>query len=393
MPGNNRKQVNGYTTKNRVRLVAGGADYFTLLEQLIDKAQHSVQLQVYIFESDATGTRIGDALMRAAARGVAVYLMADGYASQHLSKSFVHELKAAGVHFRFFEQFLRSRYFYIGRRMHHKVAVVDARYAIVGGINIADRYNDFPGAPAWLDTALYIEGEAAITVFNMCRSFWGKELELALALPADLLDFLQQFEEEERCSVRIRRNDWLKRRSEIWKTYFDLFNHATESITLMCSYFLPGRRLRKAMAKAVARGANVRVVLAGPSDVLLAKRAERYLYNWLLRAGIDIYEFQPTVLHAKIAVIDDHWVTIGSYNVNNVSTYASIELNADVRNRAFAHDVATYLDTIVSKYCNQVTADNFRLRVTYFTRLVQHFSYWLVGFVVRLSTFYFKRQD
>src|SRR6478672_6674112 len=109
MSGVSPAHSNGYTTKNQVRLVYGGMGYFTLLEDLIDKAQHSVQLQTYIFESDATGTMIGEALMRAAKRNLAVYLLADGYASQGMSRMFIRKLEAAGVHFRFFEPFLRSR--------------------------------------------------------------------------------------------------------------------------------------------------------------------------------------------------------------------------------------------------------------------------------------------
>lgn len=393
MSGVSHAHSNGYTTKNQVRLVWGGTGYFTLLEELIDKAQHSVQLQTYIFESDKTGTMIGEALIRAVKRNVAVYLLADGYASQGMSRTFIRKLGAAGVHFRFFEPFLRSRYFYVGRRMHHKVTVVDARYALIGGVNIANRYNDFPGKAAWLDTALYIEGEGAISLFNFCRTFWSKDLASTLTIPSDLNDFLKSVPEEGCSSVRIRRNDWLKRKSEIWRTYFDLFNNATESITIMCSYFLPGRRLRKAMAKAAARGVDVRVVLAGLSDVMLAKRAERYLYDWMLRSGIKLYEYQRTVLHAKIAVVDNHWVTVGSYNVNNVSAYASIELNADVRNRTFAKKVRHSLDGIIANDCIEVTTDKFKVNLSVLKRTVQFFSYLFVEFVLRLFTFYFKRQE
>lgn len=393
MSGTDQKHPDGYTKRNLVRLVYGGAAYFTLLGKMIENALHSVQLQTYIFDEDETGIKIGEALMRAVKRGVPVYLIADGYASQNLSESYIHRMKQAGVQFRYFKPLFRSRYFYLGRRMHHKVTVVDAKYALVGGVNISDRYNDFPGSPAWMDAALYVEGEGAVELFGICCAFWGSNSTNTLSLPTGLYNFLEALPKVEYCSVRIRRNDWLKRKTEIWKTYFNLFNHATESVTIMCSYFLPGRRLRKALTKAVARGVTVRVILAGLSDVMLAKLAERYLYDWMFQTGIEVFEYQPTILHAKISVVDNHWVTVGSYNVNNISAYASIELNADVRNKAFATKVTQQLDTIIANDCIHITAEKFKLNISFIKRIIQKFSYRFIEFGLGLFTFYFKQKE
>lgn len=151
--------ASSFTTQNTVQLVRGGKYYFDLLLQLIGNASESIHLQTYIYDDDETGCMVADALMAAAKRNVQVYLLADGYASQVMSKKIITELKEAGVHFRFFEPFFTSKHFYFGRRMHHKVFVADARFALVGGINIANRYNDMPGKTAWLDFALYAEGE------------------------------------------------------------------------------------------------------------------------------------------------------------------------------------------------------------------------------------------
>jgi cardiolipin synthase A/B len=159
----NKKIV--FSDNNRVKLVRGGREYFDLLLQLIHSAKEFIHLQTYIFSHDETGSLVADALKKAAERNVAVYLLVDGYASQALSKSFIADLKSAGVNFRFFEPLFRSRNFYFGRRMHHKVFVADARHSLVGGINIADRYNDFEGHPAWLDFALYCEGETGKKIF------------------------------------------------------------------------------------------------------------------------------------------------------------------------------------------------------------------------------------
>ena len=112
------------------------------------------------------------------------------------------------------------------------------------------------------------------------------------------------------------------------------FRPANESITIMCSYFLPGRTYRKLLSRASVRGVKIKVILAGKSDVAVSKNAERYLYDWLLRKNIRIYEFETTVLHAKMSVVDGDMVTIGSFNVNNISAYASLELNLDVKSKS-----------------------------------------------------------
>ncbi|HEX6334091.1 MAG TPA: phospholipase D-like domain-containing protein, partial [Flavisolibacter sp.] len=139
---------------NRVRLLRGGSEYFDALEELIAKAQYTIYLQVYIFDDDATGIRVGNALIEAAKRGVSVFVLADGYASQSLSRVVISSWQKAGIHFRFFEPLLRSTRFYFGRRLHHKIVVVDAQYGLVGGMNIADRYNDVGDERAWLDFAV-----------------------------------------------------------------------------------------------------------------------------------------------------------------------------------------------------------------------------------------------
>ncbi|MES1217809.1 MAG: phospholipase D-like domain-containing protein, partial [Bacteroidota bacterium] len=161
MPVKKHTISHGYTSINRVSLIRGGKEYFDTLVRLINTAKESIHIQSYIFDDDTTGSMIADALKKACERKVEVYVLADGYASQVMSKSFIKDLKKAGIHFRFFEPFFKSTHFYFGRRMHHKISVFDARYALVGGVNIADRYNDLQGKPAWLDFAIYAEGEIA----------------------------------------------------------------------------------------------------------------------------------------------------------------------------------------------------------------------------------------
>ncbi|MGZ8536923.1 MAG: phospholipase D-like domain-containing protein [Flavisolibacter sp.] len=375
-----------YTTHNHIRLVKGGATYFSLLREIIEKAKHSIYIRMYIWDDDTTGTAIAKQLIEAAKKNVAVYIIADGYASQGLSRGFIRNLKNHGINFRYFEPLLRSSHFYFGRRMHEKLIAVDGSVALIGGINFADRYNDIEDLPAWLDFALYTEGESARQLYQYCAADW-KTVKI---IPAVLSD---QRIKGSSCSVRVCRNDWVKRKHEIWKTYFDLFNRANESITIMCSYFIPGRVLRHRLSLAAKRGVKVKLVLAGPSDVMLAKNAERYLYSWMLKNNIEIYEYQPAVLHAKMMVVDNHWVTIGSYNVNNVSAYASMELNLDVRNKPFANSVQKEIDAIIANDCVKVSEKNFITQAGFFKRLLQKSCYEFIRVVLNLTTFYFKPND
>src|SRR5205085_9402174 len=151
--------INGYSQRNKIKLIQAGRNYFQLLEHLINKARDTIHLQMYIFNNDDTGALIGNALIKAARRNVNVYILADGYASQTLSKTFIKKMKEAGIWFRFFQPLLKSEHFYFGRRMHEKVLVIDGKYAVVGGVNIADRYNEINGNKPWLDFSIYLEGE------------------------------------------------------------------------------------------------------------------------------------------------------------------------------------------------------------------------------------------
>ena len=324
-----------YTSRNRISLVTSGEDYFSLLIKLIEQATVTIHFQVYIYDDDETGRQVGDALKAAAKRGVAVYLHVDGYASQSLSKHFRKELQDAGVHFKFFEPILKSKHFYFGRRLHQKVFVADGLFSLVGGLNIGNRYNSMPGQQAWFDVALYCEGEASYQLHLICHRMWRKRRKIHDRIEKkEIESFCDLISKEERQMIRIRQNDWVKRKSEVFNTYRVLFAQSKKTITVMSSYFLPGHTFRRLMSKAARNGVKVKVILAGKSDVVLSKNAERYLYDYLLRKGIEIYEYQKTVMHAKMSVCDREFVTIGSFNVNNISAYASLELNLDVKSRS-----------------------------------------------------------
>lgn len=373
-----------------IRLLHGGAEYFRHIEKMIASAKHLIHLQVYIFDYDYTGRRIVQLLIAAAARSVKVFVMVDGYASQHLPRAIVKKLRSAGIRLHFFQPLLRSRHFYFGRRMHHKVLVVDGRQAVIGGINIADRYNDVE-SPAWLDYGVFLSGEPAAELNTVCFEMWKNE---GLAEAEKWIKNGNHYvvSPANTDGVAIKRNDWVGRKNQVWRSYNNIFAKSKKSLVIMCSYFLPGIVLRRQLAKAAARGVDVRLVLAGPSDVALAKHAERYLYPWLLRHGIRIFEYQPTVLHAKVAVADRSIATIGSFNVNNISAYASIELNVEIKDRHFANKLQSEIHSIITHQCVEITSEQFESNNTLFRKFVQWISYQIIRVVLNLSTFYFKQE-
>lgn len=383
----------GFSRNNSVRIVHSGKEFFALLDKLIAGAQHSVHLHTYIFGHDETGNAVADALVNAAGRGVKVYMLVDGYASSHLPADLIQKLTTAGIQFRFFKPLFKSRSLYFGRRLHHKVVVVDGINALVGGINIADRYNDMPDKKAWLDLAVYVYGDAAKELYQLCCRLWTRRRSKEFALPASLPPKAGDIETRDHCPVRVRRNDWVKRKQEIFKTYLEIFRSSRKSITILCSYFMPGISFRKALEKAAKRGVKIRVILTSQSDVPLSKYAERYLYRWMLRNKIEIYEYRPCVVHAKMALADEHLLTIGSYNINNISAYASVELNLDINDTVFSKKLQDELEEIVASDCEAIDSSHNVIRLFSFNQFFQWSAFQVIRFFLTMSTFYFRQRE
>lgn len=371
----------------RLRLIKGGKEYFDLLKELIAKAEESIFFQTYIFDEDETGTAIADALKAAASRHVTVSLLVDGYASKGLSKSFVMNLKETGIKFKMFDPLLKSKYFYLGRRLHHKVVTVDAKFSLVGGINISNRYNDMPDEPAWLDWAVYAEGEISEVLAKICE----RRMQ-----PRSLKQFIKRsgrsYRKNQIGPVKVIENDWVQGKREITKSYMDMFRRAKNSIIILSAYFLPNDQFRRKLRAAVRRGVKVQVILAGTSDIKVAKYAERYMYQWLLKNGIEIFEYQKSVLHGKMAVCDGEWSTVGSYNINTVSAYASIELNLAVTDRAFVRQAEWQLHEIMLKNCMKITAQQVEAS-GWITKMGQQAAYYLYRVLFFVFTFYFKQHE
>ena len=388
-----RRRADGYSFRNKIKLVRGGKPYFDQILEMINGAKESIQLQVYIYDYDETGKAVTEALIAAANRNIKVYLMADGYASQKLPKTFIQEVEKAGIHFRFFEPLFKNRQSYFGRRLHHKVIVVDNRYAMVGGINISNHYNDTEDKPGWLDFALFMEGEVVKELCRICQKIWQgymtpEKLELC---HEKQIDFVINPGEE--CQLRVRRNDWITKKNQVSRSYLEMFSKASDQIIMMSGYFLPGPVIRRNMRRATARGVKIKLILAGISDVMVAKYAERYMYNWLFRNNIELYEYKPCVLHGKVATYDKLWSTIGSYNVNIISAYASIELNIDINNAGFSSMLNETMEKIIETDCVQITKENFVKHNGIFNKIWELLCYWFVRSLFYLFTLNFKQKS
>jgi cardiolipin synthase len=365
-----------YLPHNQVQLVRGGREYFELLLRLIDEAQYSIHLQTYIFDSDETGNTVSDALINAAGRGVKVYILVDSFGSQHLHPDAIQRFKGSGIFIRKFQAFLKTKKFYLGRRLHHKVVVVDAYKCTVGGINISNRYNDTDESPAWLDWALYVEGEVGPALEDICKT----RLRLRYKTDHDVPKTRFQ------CNVRISVNDWVRRKRQIYASYLEMIRNSKTEIIIMSAYFLPGRNFRKYLAAAIKRGVKVTVILTGATDVFLMKYAERFMYRWLFNHQVTVYEYRKTILHAKLALCDDNWMTVGSFNINNLSAFASVELNLDVQNESCVCEAKKKIQKVIEEECTLVTETKFVKKYNSFHRTVHKLSYQMFRFLFFLST-------
>ena len=385
-----RKVKSSYSFHNKPTLIRGGEPYFTRLVQLIENAQLSIQLQVYIFDEDETGRFVAQKLIDARKRNVEVQVLLDGYASRSLSNDFKDSLRKAGIQLRFFNPIFKSENFYFGRRLHHKIFVCDGIVALVGGINISNRYNDTLEGPAWLDWAILVEGDIAYELHKLCNLFYSKWNKNIVHLDKQLIH--SKINTSLHCPIRIRRNDWVMNMNQISASYMEMLKNAQQEIIIMSSYFIPSDFIRSSMIAAVKRGVSIKLILASTSDVGIAKYAEKYLYAWALRQGIIIYEYKTNVLHGKIAVSDNRIVTIGSYNINDISALASIELNIDIEEHKFATDVKAQLNAIIEKDCLRVSPKQFSASQNIVSKFLQWSSYRIFRIVFKLFTFYFTKQ-
>ncbi len=331
----------------RIELLQNGVEYFPALEAAFDGAAREIFLESYIFENDDTGKRIAAALQRAARRGVATHLLLDGFGSRTLAPEIVAGLQQAGVHLLFYRPELgrwRMRRHRL-RRLHRKLASIDGTIAFVGGINIIDDM-DTPGQiPPRFDYAVRVEGELAGDVACAARHLWELVAWSQLKqrhLPRREIRPCTRAAGEARASFLIRDN--LRHRRDIETAYLAAIAGAQHEIVIANAYFLPGRRFRHALASASRRGVRVVLLLQGRVEYVLLHYASRALYGSLLDAGVEIHEYHHSFLHAKVAVVDGRWATVGSSNIDPFSLLLAREANVVVEDPAFAGELRASLE-------------------------------------------------
>lgn len=374
-------KVPDFVEGNRITLLRNGSEYFPALESAIDKAQHEVHLETYIFEYDATGVRISEALKRAAKRNVTVRLLVDGFGSQDLPKKVIQDLLNAGVQVLIFRKNIspltlrRNRL----RRMHRKLATIDKSIAFVGGINVIDDLNNPEPLPPRFDFAISIEGPLLSKIILAAKHLW---MVVALAqlkknwvkhkkMPYSTI----QPSGSQRGALVIRDN--FRHRHDIEEVYLHAITNACSEIIIANSYFLPGINLRHALSDAARRGLRVVLLLQGKIEYRLQHYATLALYGSLLEAGIEIYEYHKSYLHAKVAVIDQHWSTVGSSNIDPFSLLLAREANVIVDDKSFATQLRICLEKAMTEESTRVLQEKWKDQ-SWISRSISWISYYIV---------------
>jgi len=358
----------------QVTLYTSGPLFFEMLERLIDESKEEIHFQVYIFESDKTGTQIARALIRAAQRGVKIFLLVDAFGSSNLPSATVEEFRSAGIEIKKYGPFYYQGRFHFGRRLHRKVIVFDRKIAIVAGLNISDNYNDTEDKKAWLDFAVIMNGMVVIKLYSICLQRWIKKPFRTLPLKKILKE--KKFQGS---AIQIRQNDMIRGLNEANASYRREIKLATQSLFIVGGYFLPGGRVRRMLREAVQRGVKIQIIIAAESDVWLQRNAIQYLYNWLLRHRIQIFEYLPSNVHGKVLIADRKIISIGSYDLNNLSTLSNIELNVDIPSEHLASTLQIELEKIAATECRRVTIEELYRR----TNIGKRIWYWLCYQVVK----------
>jgi cardiolipin synthase len=351
-----------FSDDHRVTLLQGAEELFPALIVAMDAALSDIQFETYIFDFTGSGAAVAEALMRAAQRGVRTHLVVDGVGTGALPKAWAARLDAAGVQYSVYSPLgplgllLPHRW----RRLHRKLCVVDGRLLFCGGINVLDDFHD-PNhgtldAPRF-DFAVRATGSLVATASDTMDQLWWRMQAVRDARQRRLPEALQALREASkakhaadmaddtgplmRAALVLRDN--VRNRSRIEKAYRRAIGNARHEIIIANAYFMPGGKLRRALVMAARRGVRVRLLLQGRYEYFMQYHAARPVYGALLAAGVEIYEYAPSFLHAKVAVIDAQgdrpWATVGSSNLDPLSLLLAREANVVVEDDVFATDL------------------------------------------------------
>ncbi|WP_158783264.1 cardiolipin synthase ClsB [Pantoea sp. BAV 3049] len=340
---------------NRLRLLANGEQYFPRVFEAIRRSKETVLLETFILFEDQVGKQLHAVLLEAAQRGVKVEMMLDGYGSNDLSDEFISTLTAAGVRFLYYDPRplvlgMRTNIF---RRLHRKTVVCDGVIAFVGGINFSSEHNSSYGPEAKQDYAVEVRGpivdditryvRQAISSQQVPRRWWGGRSHRPAhnATPG-----------EAQVLFVWRDND--EHRDDIEQHYITMLREAKQEVIIANAYFFPGYHLLREMRSAAQRGVTVKLIVQGEPDMPIVKVGAELLYNYLVGGGVEIYEYIRRPLHAKIAVQDTQWSTVGSSNLDPLSLSLNLEANLMIHDRAFNQVLRNELNRLLAEECQRV---------------------------------------
>ena len=368
------------TDGHQLRLIEGGDAYFRRLIAAVEQARSQVQLETYIFNFHGDAVAVAEALERAAHRGVRVWLVVDGVGTGHLPKEWQRRFQEAGVEWRVYSPLgaLGLLFPRRWRRLHRKLCVVDGRLAFCGGINILDdwydpRHGTLPHPR--LDFAVQAQGALVQQVQETMTQLWWRLQAVRHVHQHHFPEAFSSFraaglhlpwsQDGEGEGLRVARAGLLLRdnvlhRKQIERAYLRAIAAARHEIVIANAYFLPGRRLRKALVLAAQRGVRVRLLLQGRYDYFMQYHAVRPVYGTFLAAGIEIHEYTASFLHAKVAVVDPHhdrpWATVGSSNLDPLSLLLAREANVVVVDQAFARQLHERLQQVIAEHSVPVSS-------------------------------------
>ncbi|MCL2872729.1 MAG: cardiolipin synthase ClsB [Betaproteobacteria bacterium] len=366
-------------TGHSVHLLRGGGDFFPALIDAFDAAQHEIWLETYLFADDASGRAVAEALIRAVRRGVDVRVLIDGWGARlYLSKTLERELTSAGVDLLLYRPEVERQPFRFRRlrRLHRKLCHIDGKVAFIGGINIIDDMNTPGHTPPRIDFAVRVEGPILADIVQTMRRVRALvELSQLHDISLEEDDDLPAVTEPVgtiRAKLVVRDN--LNHRHAIERAYLAALGRARREAIIACAYFFPGWRFQKALIAAARRGVKVTLLLQRRVEYKLMHYAVRTLYERWLNAGIEIQEYHRSFLHAKVAVIDDDFATIGSSNIDPYSFLMAREANLVVNNQAFAEQLRGALLKLIDDGAQPVLAAQWQQR-TLMTRLLSSLAF------------------
>lgn len=377
------------TRENYVKYYEDGPDYHNEYLELIRNAQKSIHLQTYIFEMDEFGSRVHSELIKAALRGIDIFMVVDSIGSALLDLKAEESLRASGIHFCRFNSIQIKWLYSWGRRLHHKVLLVDEEVSIIGGINIKSIY-DYKTRIPQLDFAVLMRGPVIPRLTQYLQLIYKKACGTKKMTfpPVRVADFFNNG-----IDVKILVNDWVYRRWQITKHYSFMAKKAKKEITIINSYFFPRRTFMHQLVAAAARGVKVRLILPKFSDWPSYILASEFLYAYFLKNGVEIYQWKKSILHGKLATIDGEWATIGSFNLNYTSYQQNLEMNVTIYSQKFTRKLNKHIEHLIETGCEKINPKDFLEDCPLNIKIKRFFYYVIVALVANFSIGMIYQED